>query len=113
MEQKSIRKQHSENEGVTNVIQGRGEELGRLRESNELKLRIQTSSRNSDRNQDACKALKKHQPGFQQGVLYNGVHWEGVIHRNKETENKKPIFLYIAQAVFKYAVSLCIHKHKR
>lgn len=54
MEQKSIRKQHSGHEGVTNAIQGRGEELGRLRESNEVKLSVKTFSRNSDRDQDVC-----------------------------------------------------------
>lgn len=54
MEQKSIRKQRSEHEGVTNAIWGRGEELGRLGESNEVKLSVKTFSRNRDRDQDAC-----------------------------------------------------------
>lgn len=54
MEQKSIRKQRSEHEGVTNAIRGRGEELGRLGESNEVKLSVKTFSRNRDRDQDAC-----------------------------------------------------------
>ena len=48
--------EHSEHVGVTNVIQGRGEELGRVRESNEVKLSIKTSSRSSGR----IKAHAKH-----------------------------------------------------
>lgn len=97
--------EHSEHEGVANVIQGSGEELGRPRESNEVKLSIKhplevvADSRRMLITEETATRLSARS-------LVHGVHWEGVIHRNKGTKNSKPTFLCIVHAVFKYAVSL-------